>query len=49
MTALSQDYEKRLRLYKDKKPLFYRYGVEPEIEKIYNKRVHSKMWWTSSN
>lgn len=39
MRILSPDYEKILHLYKDKIPLFHRYRVEGEIEKIFQKRV----------
>ena len=39
MRLLSVDYEKKLKLYEDDIPLFHRYGIENEIEKIFQKRV----------
>lgn len=39
MRLLSLDYEKSVKMYNGKIPLFHKYGVEDEIEKIYQRRV----------
>lgn len=39
MCILSSEYEKRVKLYDENIPLFHKYGIESEIEKIYQKRV----------
>ena len=40
MSVLSPDYERRVKLYDDNIPLFHKFGVENEIEKIYQKKVN---------
>lgn len=39
MSLLSSEYEERIKLYDSNTPLFHKYGLESEIEKIYKKRV----------
>ena len=39
MSILSPDYEKRVKYYDNNIPLFHKYGIEIEIEKIYQRRV----------
>jgi ribonuclease E len=39
MSLLSPDYAQKVALYEGHVPLFHKYGVENEIEKIYQKRV----------
>ena len=39
MSILSPDYEKKLKFYDENIPLFHKYGIEGEIEKIYQRRV----------
>jgi len=39
MNVLSPDYAKKVKLYSENTPLFHKYGIESELEKIYEKRV----------
>lgn len=39
MNVLSPDYTKKVKLYTDNTPLFHKYGIESEIDKIYDKHV----------
>lgn len=39
MKLFSPEYEQRIELYSHEVPLFYKYGVEDQIERIYEKRV----------
>ncbi|MBP7020528.1 MAG: Rne/Rng family ribonuclease [Planctomycetes bacterium] len=39
MSVLSPDYERCVQFYDENIPLFHKYGVENEIEKIYQKKV----------
>lgn len=39
MRLISENYEKTIKLYTEDIPLFYKYGVEEQIDQIYEKRV----------
>ncbi len=39
MNVLSPDYAKKVKIYTENVPLFHKFGIESEIEKIYEKKV----------
>jgi ribonuclease E len=42
MKIISPRHQRRIRLYKEKKPIFSEYGIEKQIEQIYSNRVPLK-------